>query len=160
MLHIRSLKLEDVPLLRQMILELATYERLAHEVTISDEALARDGFSPNPRYRALIAEWESAPAGYAVFFPVYSTFQGPSLFLADIYVRERFRGKGIGKALMAEVAAIARREDIHTLRWEVLGWNQPAIDFYKGLGAVFLSDWKEVLLEGEHLNRLAETAPR
>ncbi|HMK21527.1 MAG TPA: GNAT family N-acetyltransferase [Terriglobales bacterium] len=160
MLRIRSLKLEDVPLLRQMIFELATYERLAHEVTINEEMLARDAFGSQPRFRALLSDWDGAPAGYAIFFPVYSTFQGPSLFLADIYVRERFRAKGIGKALMAEVAAIALREDLRALRWEVLGWNLPSINFYKSLGAVFLSDWKEVLLEGESLSRLAESASR
>ena len=160
MLCIRSLTIEDVPQLRQMIFELATYERLAHEVTVTEETLARDGFNTVPRYRALFAEWNGEAAGYAVFFPVYSTFQGPSLFLADIFVRDRFRGKGIGKGLMAEVAAFALREGIHALRWEVLGWNQSAIDFYKSLGAIFLSEWKEVLLEGDFLKELAESLPR
>jgi GNAT superfamily N-acetyltransferase len=160
MLRIRSLKLADVPLLREMIAELATYERLAHEVTINDETLTRDAFSPHPIFRALLAEWDGEPVGYAVFFPVYNTFQGPSLFLADIFVRDRFRGKGIGKGLMAQVAAIAQRENFPALRWEVLGWNQPAIDFYQGLGAVIINDWREVLLEGESLHRLAESAPR
>ena len=160
MLHIRSLKLEDVPDFRQMIFELATYEKLAHEMTISEETLAHDGFSSPPRYRALFAEWASEPAGYAMFFPVYNSFQGASLFLGDIYVRDRFRGQSIGKRLMAEVAAIALRENLSVLRWEVLGWNQHAIDFYQGLGAELIHDWKEVVLEGEPLRRLAETASR
>jgi len=160
MLRIRSLKPEDVSPFRHMIFELATYEKLAHEMTITEEALARDAFGPHPIFRALIADWNADPAGYAVFFPVYNTFQGASLFLADIFVRERFRGKGIGKALMAETAAIGVRENLPALRWEVLGWNQHAIDFYKSLGAVFLSDWKEVLLEGEPLRQLAASAPR
>lgn len=160
MLHIRSLKLEDVPVFRQLILELAIYERLTDEMIITEETLARDAFSPHPIFRALLAEWDGEPVGYAVFFPVYNTFQGPGLFLADIYVRDRFRGKGIGKGLMAEVAAIALRENLPALRWEVLGWNQSAIDFYCGLGAAIIHDWKEVLLEGESLHRLAASAPR
>jgi len=103
-LTIRSLKIEDVPHFRQMIFELASYEKLAHEMTISEETLAHDGFSSAPHYRALIAEWAGEPAGYAMFFPVYNSFQGASLFLGDIYVRDRFRGRSIGKGLMAEVA--------------------------------------------------------
>ena len=160
MLHIRSLKTEDVPHFRQMIFELATYERLAHEMTITEETLAHDAFSSPARYRALFAEWSGEAAGYAMFFPVYNSFQGASLFLGDIYVCDRFRGKGIGKGLMAEVAAIALHENINVLRWEVLGWNQPAIDFYEGLGAVLIHDWKEVVLEGEALHRLAGSVPQ
>lgn len=160
MLHIRSLKIEDVQHFRQMIFELASFEKLAEEMTISEETLAHDGFSSPPRYRALFAEWSGEPAGYAMFFPVYNSFQGASLFLGDIYVRDHCRGKSIGKRLMAEVAAIAVRENLNVLRWEVLGWNQPAIDFYQGLGAVLIHDWKEVVLEGEALHRLAEIAPR
>jgi len=94
--------------------------------------------------------------GYAICFPIYSTFQGPGLFLADVYVRPQFRDKGIGKAMIGEVAAMALREGCGALRWEVLAWNQPAIDFYKKLGAVFLDDWKAVRIEGEALRRLAE----
>jgi GNAT superfamily N-acetyltransferase len=160
MLRIRSLKIEDVPLLHQMILEFATFEHLAHEATLTTEALACDAFGSHPRFRALLPEWNGEPAGYAMFFPFYSSFQGPGLFLEDIYVREPFRGQGIGKALMAEVAAIALRENLWALRWEVLQWNQAAIDFYKKLGARFLHDWMEVRIEGENLRRLAESAPR
>ena len=160
MLHIRALKIDDIPHFRQMIFELATYERLAHEMTITEETLARDAFSSPPRYRALLAEWSGEAAGYAMFFPVYNSFQGASMFLGDIYVRDRFRGKGIGKALMSEVAATAVRENLSVVRWEVLGWNQPAINFYEGLGAVLIHDWKEVVLEGEPLHRLAESVPR
>jgi len=155
MLRIRAATIEDVPLLEAMIREFATFERLAAEVTITVEMLARDGFGPHPRFRALLAEWDGRPAGYAIFFNFYSSFQGPGLFLEDIYVREEFRSKGIGNALMAEIAAIALREGLVALRWEVLDWNRPAIDFYKRLGATFLDDWKAVRLEGEGLRRLA-----
>jgi GNAT superfamily N-acetyltransferase len=158
MLQIRPATLKDMPLLRTMILEFASFERLLDHVTITEEALARDGFGPQPRFRALIPEWEGKTAGYAIFFPFYSSFSGGGLFLEDIYVREEFRGKGVGKALMAEVAAITLREGYRAMRWEVLDWNQPAIDFYKKLGATFLDDWKEVRLADEPLRRLAESA--
>jgi len=155
MLHMRGLKVEDLPLLRQMIVEFATFEHLADQVTVTEETLARDAFGPHPRFRAIFPEWDGKVAGYAIYFPLYSSFQGPGLFLEDIYVREEFRGKGIGKTLMAEVAAIAIREGLWALRWEVLDWNQPDIDFYKRLGATFLEDWKAVRLEGPALQRLA-----
>ena len=99
MLGIRPATLKDVPLLREMIVEFATFERLADELTITEETLARDGFGARPRFRVLISEWQDKPAGYAMYFPFYSSFQGPGLFLEDVYVRPEFRGKGIGKAL-------------------------------------------------------------
>ena len=160
MLRIRAATVEDVPLLMQMIVEFATFERLAEQVSVTEEILARDGFGARPRFRVLLPEWGGKPAGYAYFFEVYSSFTGPGLFLEDIYVREQFRGKGIGQALMAEVAARTLREGFWAMRWEVLDWNQPAIDFYKKLGATFLEEWKEVRLDGEGLRKLAESATK
>jgi GNAT superfamily N-acetyltransferase len=160
MLRIRAATAEDVPLLRKMILEFATFERLEKYVTVTEETLVRDGFGSQTRYRIILPEWDGKPAGYAFFYVFYSSFAGPGMFLEDIYVREEFRGKGIGKALMAEVAAIALREGLFVMRWEVLDWNQPAIDFYKKLGASFLDDWKEVRLSGEGLQKLAESAAK
>ena len=156
MLSIRTASIKEVPLLLEMILEFATFEKLRDEVTITEAMLARDGFGAQPRFRTLIAEWSRAAAAYAIWFPIYGTFQGPALFLEDVYVRPQFRDKGIGKALIGEVAAIALREGCGALRWEVLRSNQPAIDFYKRLGAIFLDDWKAVRIEGEALRRLAE----
>jgi GNAT superfamily N-acetyltransferase len=160
MLRIRAATADDVPLLRQMIVEFATFERLEKFVTVTEDTLLQDGFGPRQRYRVLLPEWNGKLAGYAFFFGFYSSFQGPGMFLEDIYVREEFRGKGIGKALMAEVASIALREGFWAMRWEVLDWNQPAIDFYKKLGATFLHDWKEVRLSGDSLKRLAESAAK
>jgi len=160
MLSIRAATVDDVPLLRRMIVEFATFERLDKFVTVTEATLVRDGFGPRERYRVLLPEWNGQPAGYAFFFGFYSSFQGPGMFLEDIYVRQEFRGQGIGKALMAEVAAIALREGFWALRWEVLDWNQPAIDFYKKLGATFLEDWKEVRLSGDNLKRLAESVAK
>ncbi len=155
MLHIRPASVEHVPLLLEMILEFAAFEKLREEVTITEAMLERDGFGAQPRFRTLIAEWNHAAAGYAICFPIYSTFQGPAMFLEDVYVRPQFRDKGIGKALMGEIASMALREGCGALRWEVLQWNQPAIDFYTRLGAVFRDDWKAVRIEGEALRRLA-----
>jgi GNAT superfamily N-acetyltransferase len=160
MLRIRTATVDDVALLRRMILEFATFERLAEQVTVTEETLARDGFGPYPRYRVLLPEWDQEPAGYELLYDFYSSFAGRGLFLEDVYVREAFRGKGIGKALMAEAAAIALREGYGCIRWEVLDWNQPAIDFYKKLGATFLDDWREVRLDGEPLRRLAESVEK
>lgn len=158
MLRIRQAVVADVALLRKLIVEFATFEKLQDQVTVTEASLKRDGFGERPRFHALLPEWDGKTAGYAIYFPFYSSFQGPGLFLEDIYVREEFRGKGIGKALMAEVGAQALREGFWAVRWEVLDWNQPAIDFYKRLGAVFLEDWKEVRIEGAALQRMAETA--
>jgi GNAT superfamily N-acetyltransferase len=156
MLSIRPATVNHAPLLRALIRELAEYERELDQVEITDADLVRDGFGPHPKFRALVAEWNSQPAGYALFFGFYSTWVGrPGLFLEDLFVRQEFRGKSIGKSLLAAVAAIAQKENCYGIRWEVLDWNQPAIDFYKSLGATFLDQWKSVLLTGESLKRIA-----
>ena len=159
MLWIRPATVKDAPLLRALICELAEYERERDQVEITEADLLRDGFGPLPKFRALIAEWNGQPAGYSLFFGFYSTRVGrPGLFLEDLFVRQEFRGKGIGKALLATVAAIAQRENCYGIRWEVLDWNQPAIDFYKRLGATFLDQWKSVLLTGEALEQVSLTS--
>ena len=95
-----------------------------------------------------MAEWDGQPAGYALFFDYYSSFEGRAgLFLEDLYVRDQYRGKGIGKALLARIASVARQQNCFGVRWQVLDWNTPAIEFYKSLGATFLDDWKTVSLE-------------
>jgi GNAT superfamily N-acetyltransferase len=155
-LNIRFAIREDVPLLRALIRELAAYEKKAHKAVATEADLLRDGFGPQPKFRALIAEWDGEPAGYALFFYFYSTFQGrPALFLEDLYVPDRFRGKGIGKALLAAVAKLAIEEKCFGMRWEVLDWNTPAIEFYKRLGADFLDERRVVALMGEALRRVA-----
>jgi len=153
MLSIRAATVNDVGLLKALIYELAEYERERQFVMITEADLVRDGFGLAPKFRALIAEWDGQAAGYALFFGFYSTWEGrPGLFLEDLFVREAFRGKGVGGALLAKVAGIALRENCYGVRWEVLDWNQPAIDFYKRLGASFLDQWKSVLLTGEALD--------
>jgi GNAT superfamily N-acetyltransferase len=158
MLSIRPATTQDAGLLNTLIHELAEFEKLLHETSVTEEDLLRDAFGPNPKFRAVIAEWDGQVAGYALFFEFYSTFQGRAgLFLEDIFVRPQFRKHGIGRGLLAHVAEIAWREKYFCMRWEVLDWNRPAIDFYKGLGAVFLDEWKAVCLIGEPLQALAET---
>jgi GNAT superfamily N-acetyltransferase len=157
MLSIRAASPEDAPILKTLIEELAEYERLSDSVIVTEEDLRRDAFGAQPKFRALIAEWDSQPAGYAVFFPVYSTFQGRgALFLEDLFVRNSFRGKGIGKALLARVAKIASEESCKSVHWEVLDWNQSAIDFYKSLGAKFREGWRSVFISDEPFKKLAE----
>jgi len=158
MLRIRPATMSDAALLRTMIRELAEFERELELVTIGEQELKRDGFGENPRFRALIAEWDDQPAGYALFFGYYSTWSGRGLFLEDLFVREPFRGRAIGKSLLAAVARIAVEEHCYGIHWEVLDWNQRAIELYKALGADFRDQWRPVLLTGEALRRLAEKA--
>jgi GNAT superfamily N-acetyltransferase len=157
MLSIRPADAKDVSTLNTLIHEFAAFEHLP--VGATEAALLRDGFGKQPRFRVLMAEWNGQPAGYAFFFDYYSTFEGrPGLFLEDIYVRDQYRGKGIGKALLARVASIAKEHNCFGVRWEVLEWNTPAIEFYKNLGATFLNEWKTVNLDGDALDRLAGSA--
>jgi len=159
MLSIRPATIKDASLLAAMILELAQYEKLDHEAAVTAESIARDGFGPHPKFRAIIAEVDGKAAGYAVFFAFYSTFQGRAgLFLEDLYVRPPLRKQGIGQALLNYVARIAWEEDYFCMRWEVLDWNKPAIDFYRRLGAVFLDEWKAVMLIGDPLQAAADSA--
>jgi GNAT superfamily N-acetyltransferase len=155
-LNIRSATREDVPVLLSLIRDLATYEKKRHKAVVTEDDLVRDGFGPQAKFRALIAEWEGKPAGYASFFYFYSTFQGrPALFLEDLFVFDEFRGKGIGKALLVAVAKLAIEEKCFGLRWEVLDWNRPAIKFYEKLGADFLHERKVVTFDEEGLRRVA-----
>jgi len=141
-----------------MIRELAEFERQLELVTIREEDLARDGFGENPRFRALIAEWAGHPAGYAVFFGYYSTWAGRGLFLEDLFVREAFRKRGIGTALLAAVARVAVDKHCYGIHWEVLDWNEKAIELYTKMGATFRDQWRPVLLVDDALRQLAEKA--
>lgn len=156
MLVIRPATREDVPLLRTMIRELAEFERELEFCVIEEKDLERDGFGANPKFKALIAEWGGRPAGYAVYFDYYSTWEGPGLYLEDLFVRPEFRGKKIGGTLLTSVAQIALQQNCRALRWEVLDWNVNAIELYKSLGAEFRDQWMSVVLRNEGLRRLAE----
>jgi GNAT superfamily N-acetyltransferase len=163
MIRIRPAAPSDVPLIRALIHELATYEREPHSVQITDEQLLRDGFGdgsdPARYYECLIAEIETAEGlvgvGFALFFPIYSTWRGRSLHLEDLFVRPEFRGHGIGKALLRNVATIAVERGCARLQWDVLAWNQPAIDFYLSLDATMLDDWRRMRVMDDALAALA-----
>jgi len=147
----------DVSTILSFIRALAAYEREPDAVVASEEDLLRDGFGEQPYYACLIAEEDGRPAGFAFYFYDYSTWLGrPGLYLEDIFVYPEFRGRGIGKALLQRVAAIAIEKGCPRMKWEVLDWNTPAIDFYAAMGAEFLDTWRNVRLSGEALRRLAE----
>lgn len=158
MLSVRPATIDDVGLLRALIRELAEFEHELDHCVIEEADLARDGFGPNPKFRALLAERDGQPAGYALFFGYYSTWAGPRIYLEDLFVRPQFRGKGIGMELLAAVARIALQENCCGMRWEVLNWNQNAIELYKALGAEFHDECRQVLLTGDALRGLAERA--
>jgi GNAT superfamily N-acetyltransferase len=153
---IRKATSADVSVILDFIRALAIYEREPDAVSATEEGLLRDGFGPNPFYFCLIAEQDGAPDGFALYFFNYSTWMGrPGLYLEDLFVHPEFRGLGIGKALLREVAAIAVENNCPRLQWEVLDWNTPAIDFYRAMGAEFLDEWRNVRVTGEALARLA-----
>jgi GNAT superfamily N-acetyltransferase len=154
MLTIRPATVADAALLKTLITELAEYESMPEQVRITDADIARDGFGAHPQFHALIAEWSSAPVGFALFFHYYSTWRGAGLYLEDLFVRPDFRRRGIGTSLLAGVARVAERENRAFVRWAVLDWNRCAVGMYKALGANFLDDWRTVLLAGEGLKKL------
>jgi len=155
--EIRSATPADVAQILAFIRALAAYERAPDAVVATEEGLLRDGFGPHPFYSCLMAEHDGQLAGFALFFYNYSTWMGrPGIYLEDLFVLPELRGRGIGKALLERVAAIALEKGCERLQWEVLDWNTPAIDFYRAMGAEFLDEWRNVRLSGEALTRLAE----
>jgi len=156
MLTIRPATSADVPLILAFIRELAEYEREPQAAVATAADLLRDGFGPEPKFRVDIAEWSGEPAGFAFYFWNYSTWQGkPGLYLEDLFVRPRFRGKGIGKALLVHLARVAIKNNCGRLVWQVLDWNTPAIEFYESLGAQTMKEWLTMRVTGEALVRLA-----
>jgi GNAT superfamily N-acetyltransferase len=155
-LLIRGATAADVPELLRLIGELAEYERLRHQVVASEAQLAAALFGPRPEAEALLAELDGAPAGFALFFHNFSTFLGRrGLYLEDLFVRPAFRRRGVGRALLVQLARLAVERGCGRFEWSVLDWNQPAIDFYRSLGAEPLSDWTVFRLTGDALVRAA-----
>jgi len=146
----------DAPIILDLICALAEYEKLSHQVTATEERLRETLFGSRPAAEAVLAHWGQECAGFAVFFPTYSTFLAqPGLYLEDLFVKPHLRGKGIGLALMKHVARIAVERGCGRLEWGVLDWNAPAIRFYRKLGAVPLDDWTKYRLAGDVLYALA-----
>jgi GNAT superfamily N-acetyltransferase len=156
MLSIRSGTANDVALLKTFFEEFATFERLSS--VISEEQLLQDGFGARPKFRVLIAEIDGLPAGYALFFDCYSSLRGHGIFLEDLFVRPAFRGKRVGRALLAHVARITEDANGFGIMFNVLDWNTRAIEFYRRIGVTFLDDWKTVCLTQRALHDLASEA--
>lgn len=157
--EIRPARMEDVPIILQLIHDLATYERAPDEVTATEERLMDVLFGEKPAAEVLLAfEGESA-VGFAVYFYNFSTWLGrPGLYLEDLFVKSEKRGKGYGRALLVELAKIARDRGCGRMEWAVLDWNEPAIKFYRALGAKPMDEWTVFRLTGEGIAKLADAA--
>jgi GNAT superfamily N-acetyltransferase len=154
--QIRPATERDVPLILDMITALAEYEKLAHAVTATQETVRESLFGAHPAAEVVIATVGDEPAGFALFFHNYSTFLAqPGLYLEDLFVKPAFRGHGVGRALLQHLAAVAVERNCGRFEWSVLDWNEPAIGFYKKLGAVPLEDWTIFRVTGDALKRLA-----
>jgi len=159
-LRIRAATPQDVGLLLTLLGELAEYERLAHEVRATEELMRRALFSERPAAEALIAELGDQTAGYALFYPTFSTFLAiQGVWLEDLFVRPSCRRNGVGSALLAAVAARTRERGGQRLEWSALDWNELALDFYEGLGARRMDEWITHRLIGSKLEELAAQAP-
>jgi len=146
----------DVGLILGFIRELAAYEQLDHQVVATESLLTEQLFGPRPAAEVVIAEVDGSAVGFALFFYNFSTFLGrPGLFLEDLYVQPQARGSGIGKALLRHLAGLALARGCGRMDWNVLDWNEPAIGFYKKLGAEVLPDWRTCRLTGDALEALA-----
>ena len=147
----------DVPLVLALIRELAEYERLADEVTATEADLREALFGPAPGAEAVIAMVGERPAGFALYFHNFSTFAGKrGLYLEDLYVRPEHRGQGIGRRLLRHLAGVARERGCRRFEWAVLDWNEPAIRFYRRIGAVPMDGWTVYRVTGAALDRLAD----
>ena len=141
-------------LIFSLLCELAEYEKLSHEVEATEAYIADALFGNNPVLFCEIAEWNGEPAVFALWFLNFSTFAGrPGIYLEDLFVRPAFRGKGLGKALLAYLAGLCVGNGLSRVQWSVLDWNEHAIRFYKGMGATVMPEWRICRVTGEALQR-------
>jgi GNAT superfamily N-acetyltransferase len=159
--EIRAARPEDVQLLHALVVELAIYERSPESVTGTEDQLAHALFGATPPHaEAVVASVDGEAAGFALFFGTFSTWLClPGLWLEDLYVRPAHRRRGVGRALLAHVASVAMARGCPRLEWTVLEWNEPAISFYRSLGAVAMSEWETMRLTGAELETVALSAP-
>src|SRR5687768_11844220 len=147
----------DVPTILSFIRELAEYEKLLHRVSATEDLLRRNLFGPRPYAEVLMGRLDGKAVGYALFFHSYSTFLArPGIYLEDVYVQPAVRGRGVGKALLRELARTARDRDCGRIEWSVLNWNKPSIDFYVSLGAVPMDEWTMYRLDEAGIAALAK----
>jgi GNAT superfamily N-acetyltransferase len=155
---IRPADMADVPIILQLIRDLATYERAPNEVTATEQQLADVLFGEKPRAEVALAFEEDIPVGFAVFFHNFSTWLGrPGLYLEDLFVKPDARGKGYGRALLVYLAKLARDRGCGRMEWAVLNWNEPAIEFYRKLSAKPMDEWTVYRLTGDEISRLADS---
>ena len=158
-IQIRPARVDDVPIILKLIRDLATYERAPHEVVATETQLVDVLFGKRPVAEVLLAFEGESPIGFAVFFYNFSTWLGrPGLYLEDLFVKPQKRGKGYGRALLVELAKIARDRGCGRMEWAVLDWNEPAIKFYRALGAKPMDEWTVFRLTREGIARLAKAA--
>ena len=156
--QIRPAYVVDVPIILELIRDLATYERAPDEVVATEEQLIDVFFGERPVAEVLLAFEEESPVGFAVYFYNFSTWLGrPGLYLEDLFVKPEKRGKGYGRALLVELARIARDRGCGRMEWAVLNWNEPAIKFYHALGAQPMHDWTVFRLTRDEIARLANS---
>jgi GNAT superfamily N-acetyltransferase len=149
----------DAPTIVDFVRALAEYERLSHEAVATILDIERELFGPSPKVFCQLAEVDGKPAGFALWYYTFSTFQGRhGIWLEDLFVNPDMRGFGVGKALLADLAQRCVREGLGRYEWNVLDWNQPSIDFYVSQGAVFLDDWRRCRVTGEALEKLGAPA--
>jgi GNAT superfamily N-acetyltransferase len=157
-LTIRAATHDDVPTLLELVRALAEYERLSHLVVADERVLARELFGPASHVEAILGFAGGAPVGFAVYFHNFSTFLGRrGLYLEDLFVRPEHRRQGYGRALLLHVARLAHARGCGRFEWMALDWNEPAIRFYKSLGAAELAEWRLFRVTGDALARLAAT---
>jgi GNAT superfamily N-acetyltransferase len=155
---IRQATEQDVPLILSFIRQLAEYERLSHEAVVNEKTLRESLFGPRRYAEVLLGYAGEKPVAFAVFFHNFSTFLGrPGLYLEDLFVIPEMRGKGFGRTMLVELARIARERNCGRFEWAVLDWNQPAIQFYKNLGAIPMDEWTIFRVTGEALGRLSDS---
>ena len=155
-LILRPAELADVPVLFQLILALAEYEKLSDAVSGNADALHEHLFGSRPYAEAILAEYRGQAVGFALFFHNYSTFlTQPGIYLEDLFVLPEYRRQGIGKAILTYLAHLAVARGCGRLEWSVLDWNEPAIAFYRYMGALILDDWRICRVTGESLTQLA-----
>jgi GNAT superfamily N-acetyltransferase len=158
-LSIRFATPSDLPLIAELIRALAAYEKLADAVRFDEAVLGEKLFGQRPYAEVLIGELDGAPQGFALFFHNFSTFEGrPGIYLEDLFVQPEARGSGLGRALLARLAALAVERDCARLEWSVLDWNEPAIGFYRKLGAAMMDEWTVMRVDGAALQRLGAEA--